>query len=47
MGGTGGEGAMYWMQVLSEIENGETEDGLIVVGDELTGLRESIETVWP
>jgi putative transposase len=45
--GTGGEGAKYWLQVLSEIKNRGTDDVCIVVCDGLKGLPESIETVWP
>jgi len=43
--GTGGEGAKYWLQVLSEIKNRGTDDVCIVVCDGLKGLPESIETV--
>jgi putative transposase len=45
--GTGGEGAKYWLQVLTEIKNRGTDDVCIVVCDGLNGLPESIETVWP
>ncbi|MCL4150391.1 UNVERIFIED_CONTAM: hypothetical protein GTU68_001000 [Idotea baltica] len=45
--GTGGEGAKYWLQVLTEIKNRGTDDVCIVVCDGLKGLPESIETVWP
>ena len=45
--GSGGEGAKYWLQVLTEIKNRGTEDVCIVVCDGLKGLPESIETVWP
>ncbi len=41
--GTGGEGAKYWLQVLTEIKNRGAEDACIVVCDGLKGLRESIE----
>jgi len=42
-----GEGAKYWMRVLSEIKNRGTRDVCIVVCDGLKGLPEAIETVWP
>jgi transposase-like protein len=42
-----GEGAKYWMRVLSEIKNRGTQDCLIVVCDGLKGLPEAITTVWP
>jgi len=45
--GTGGEGAKYWLQVLTEIKNRGVEDACIVVCDVLKGLPESIEATWP
>ncbi|WP_306919529.1 MULTISPECIES: IS256 family transposase [unclassified Arthrobacter] len=42
-----GEGAKYWLRVLSEIKNRGTQDCLIVVCDGLKGLPEAIATVWP
>ncbi len=45
--GTGGEGAKYWLQVLTEIKNRGTEDVCIVVCDGLNGLPDAIETTWP
>jgi putative transposase len=42
-----GEGAKYWMRVLSEIKNRGTRDCLIVVCDGLKGLPEAIAAVWP
>jgi putative transposase len=42
-----GEGAKYWLRVLSEIKNRGTQDVCIVVCDGLKGLPEAIETVWP
>ena len=45
--GTGGEGAKYWLQVLTEIKNRGVEDACIVVCDGLKGLTESIEATWP
>ena len=45
--GDGGEGAKYWLQVLTEIRNHGVVDACIVVCDGLKGLPESITTVWP
>ena len=45
--GTGGEGAKYWLQVLTEIKNRGVDDVCIVVCDGLKGLPESIEATWP
>jgi len=45
--GSGGEGAKYWLQVLTEIKNRGTEDVCIVVCDGLKGLPESIAATWP
>ncbi len=45
--GTGGEGAKYWLQVLTEIKNRGVEDACMVVCDGLKGLPESIEAAWP
>jgi putative transposase len=45
--GDGGEGAKYWLQVLTEIRNRGVADVCMVVCDGLKGLPESIETVWP
>jgi putative transposase len=42
-----GEGAKYWMRVLSEIKNRGTADVCLVVCDGLKGLPEAIATVWP
>jgi transposase-like protein len=42
-----GEGAKYWLRVLSEIKNRGTRDCLIVVCDGLKGLPDVIATVWP
>lgn len=42
-----GEGAKYWLRVLSEIKNRGTTDVCMVVCDGLKGLPEAIETVWP
>ena len=45
--GTGGEGAKYWQQVLTEIKNRGVKDVCIVVSDGLTGISESITATWP
>jgi len=45
--GSGGEGAKFWLQVLTEIKNRGTQDVCIVVCDGLKGLPEAIETTWP
>ena len=44
--GPGGEGAKYWLQVLTEIKNRGVEDVCIVVCDGLKGLPESITATW-
>lgn len=44
--GSGGEGAKFWLQVLTEIKNRGTEDVCIVVCDGLKGLPEAIEATW-
>ncbi|WTT36460.1 IS256 family transposase [Kitasatospora sp. NBC_00085] len=45
--GDGGEGAKYWLQVLTEIKNRGVSDVCMVVCDGLKGLPDAIETVWP
>lgn len=45
--GDGGEGAKYWLQVLTEIKNRGIEDVCMVICDGLKGLPDSIGTVWP
>jgi len=45
--GTGGEGAKYWLGVLTELSNRGINDVLIVCVDGLTGFGDAIETVWP
>ena len=44
--GDGGEGAKFWLAVLTEIKNRGTNDVCIVVCDGLKGLPEAITTVW-
>ena len=45
--GQGGEGAKFWLAVLTEIKNRGVEDCCIVVCDGLTGLPDSIGATWP
>lgn len=45
--GAGGEGAKFWLQVLTEIKNRGVEDVCFVVCDGLKGLPQSIEQTWP
>ncbi len=45
--GDGGEGAKYWLHVLTEIKNRGVADVCIVVCDGLAGLPDAIATVWP
>lgn len=44
--GDGGEGAKYWLQVLTEVKNRGVADVCIVVCDGLKGLPEAINTCW-
>lgn len=44
--GDGGEGAKYWLQILTQIKNRGVDDVLMVVCDPLTGLPEAVNTVW-
>jgi transposase-like protein len=45
--GDGGEGAKFWLHVLTEIKNRGVGDVLMVVCDGLKGLPQAIEQVWP
>lgn len=45
--GDGGEGAKYWLHVLTELRNRGVADVLMVVCDGLSGLPDAITTVWP
>jgi putative transposase len=45
--GDGGEGAKYWLHVLTELKNRGVADVLMVVCDGLTGLPDAITTIWP
>jgi putative transposase len=44
--GDGGEGAKFWLSVLTEIKNRGVADVCIVVCDGLKGLPDSIATTW-
>lgn len=44
--GDGGEGAKFWLNVLTEIKNRGVEDVLIAVCDGLKGLPDAITTTW-
>jgi putative transposase len=45
--GDGGEGAKYWLHVLTEIKNRGTRDCCILVCDGLSGLPDAVGQVWP
>ena len=45
--GEGGEGAKYWLHVLTEIKNRGVADVCILVCDGLTGLPDAVGAVWP
>ena len=47
VGPTGGEGAKFWMTVLTELRNRGIQDTFIVCCDGLKGLPESIRATWP
>ena len=42
-----GEGAKYWLRVLTEIKNRGVADSCIVVCDGLKGLPDAVGAVWP
>ncbi len=42
-----GEGAKYWLRVLTEIKNRGVHDVCIIVCDGLKGLPEAIASTWP
>jgi transposase-like protein len=44
--GDGGEGAKFWLGVLTEIKNRGVQDVCIAVCDGLKGLPEAITTTW-
>ncbi len=41
------ESAKYWLAVMNELSNRSAEDILIFAVDNLTGIREAIDTVYP
>jgi transposase-like protein len=45
--GTGGEGAKFWMAVLTDLRNRGIKDTFFVVCDGLKGLPEVVNNVWP
>jgi putative transposase len=45
--GDGGEGAKFWLQVLTELRNRGVNDVCMVVCDGLKGLPDAIEATWP
>jgi putative transposase len=45
--GTGGEGAKFWMAVLTDLRNRGVRDAFFVVCDGLKGLPEVVANVWP
>jgi putative transposase len=47
VGPSGGEGAKFWMTVLTELKNRGIADCFIVCCDGLKGLPESIRATWP
>jgi transposase-like protein len=45
--GTGGEGAKFWMSVLTDLRNRGVRDVFFLVCDGLKGLPEVVGNVWP
>jgi transposase-like protein len=45
--GDGGEGAKFWLHVLTELRNRGVADVCMVVCDGLKGLPDAVETAWP
>jgi len=45
--GTGGEGAKFWMSVLTDLRNRGIKDVFFVVCDGLKGLPDVVVNVWP
>jgi transposase-like protein len=45
--GDGGEGAKYWLHVLTEVKNRGVKDVCMVVCDGLIGLADAVGAVWP
>jgi putative transposase len=44
--GDGGEGAKYWLHVLTELKNRGVKDVCLVVCDGLVGLADAVGAVW-
>ncbi len=45
--GQGGEGAKFWMSVLTDLRNRGVKDTFFVVCDGLKGLPEVVSNIWP
>jgi putative transposase len=45
--GTGGEGAKFWLSVLTDLKNRGVNDVFFLVCDGLKGLPEVVSNVWP
>jgi putative transposase len=45
--GTGGEGAKFWMSVLTDVRNRGVKDVFFLVCDGLKGLPDAVGNVWP
>ena len=45
--GSGGEGAKFWLSVLTDLRNRGVRDVFFLVCDGLKGLPEVVENVWP
>ncbi|WP_109526720.1 MULTISPECIES: IS256 family transposase [Nocardia] len=45
--GTGGEGAKFWLSVLTDIRNRGVKDVFFLVCDGLKGLPDAVGNVWP
>ena len=45
--GTGGEGARFWMSVLTDLKNRGVRDVFFLVCDGLKGLPEVVAAIWP
>jgi putative transposase len=45
--GTGGEGARFWMSVLTDLKNRGVRDVFFLVCDGLKGLPEAVVAIWP
>ena len=44
--GDGGEGAKFWLNVLTEIKNRGVDDVCILVCDGLKGIPDAVSNVW-